>query len=188
MVVILIAIVVRIITVEDAKPTEAADVNETMIIKALERQDQVVLLRSSSLGIYEATNSRTIFGDKKLFGSEKVDHIQYSYTSKIGFDASDVKIESKWLNRYVITIPAFIVIGYDDLKFETVAKNGGFLSFATEDIDTASVISEIMTPEKLSEQIGDNQEMLEEEAVDFYTGIAEGLDDGIKVKLKFEFE
>lgn len=111
-----------------------------------------------------------------------------THVSKLGFEASDVEIESKWFNQYVITVPEFVFIGYEDLQFETITKDGGFLSFLTEDIDTAKVVTEIITPEKQSQQIEDNQETLRAEVIDFYTGIDSELDDGIKIKLKFKFE
>lgn len=191
-IILLVALVVRIVRAEGpdelkGPDVEAAEIDETMVVQALQREGQIVLLSSSILGMYEATNNRTFRG-RNIPGTEKTDYIQYNYTNKIGIDASDVEIESKSFNRYVITVPEFIFIGYDDLKFETVVEDGGLISFITKDIDTAAAINEIMTPRNFSAQIEANRDSLEDQAIDFYTELARDLDDGIKIRLEFEFK
>ena len=190
--------ILLLINSQSSKQTSSSTrttVNNSMAIRALQREEEIVLLSAGALGIHEKTVERTIRG-KRIPGTQKTVHVQYSYTGKLGIDASDVEIKSAGDNKLSITIPEFIFIGYDDLKFKTIAENDGWISFSTDDIDTAEVVSEIMSQENFVEQVTTNREMLEDQAVDFYNDLlhefTEKLDtdryEDTKIELEFEFE
>ncbi|ANE03059.1 hypothetical protein ccrud_01740 [Corynebacterium crudilactis] len=191
----LIVLMVNSQSDEEASSSTRTTVNNTMVIKALQREEEIVLLSAGAIGIHEESIERTIRG-KRIPGTQKTVHIQYGYTGKLGIDASDVEIKSSGDNRFSITIPEFIFIGYDDLKFKTLAEDAGWISFSTEDIDTAAVVTEIMSPENFIAQIDTNREILEDQAANFYNDLLneftekldEELYDDTKIELDFEFE
>lgn len=169
-----------------SSPVETnTETDNSQIITAIERQEQIVLLSASVQGLYEEEKYRTVFG-KKLPGSSRAEFLQYTYRAKIGIEGGDVRIKKTGENEFRIFIPEFISIGKDNMDFDTVAENNGLLSVVTEDIDTAGNISKILGDDAINGQIAENRELLEDQAIAFYTGIISGINDDIE--LEFEFE
>lgn len=156
----------------------------TQIIQSIERQEQVVLLSLGIQGIAEERVSSTVFG-RQLPGSGRALFLQYTYNAKLGIEGAQVTIEPTGENAYLITIPEFIFIGHDDVQFRTALEENGVLSWTTPDIDTAQVISEILSDAAQAEHVVNNQQILEEQAIAFYSGIISGVDD--QATLDFEF-
>lgn len=71
------------------------------------------------------------------------------------------------------------------MQFKTALEENGVLSWTTPDIDTAQVISELLSDEAQTEHVVNNQQILEEQAIAFYSGIISGVDD--QATLDFEF-
>lgn len=162
----------------------AKDERNTQIINSIERKEQIVLLSLGVQGIAEEQTVTTIFG-KPLPGSARVLFLQYSYRAKLGIEGSQVTITQLTEDRFQISIPEFIFIGHDDVQFQTAVEKNGVLSWATPQIDTAEVISEILSAEAQAQHVVDNRETLEDQARTFYTGIIQAIDPA--VQLTFEF-
>lgn len=163
----------------------SAESRDTRIVTAIERQDQIVLLSTSTQGLAEDQVSREIFG-RDLPGTGRTQFLQYSYRAKLGVEGSEVSIVETGEDQYRVSLPDFIFIGHDNVNFKTAVEQNGVLSWVTPEIDTASTITEILSGGELTEQIDLNRDLLEDQARTFYTGIIEGIDDGVEIEFEFK--
>lgn len=166
-------------------PEEVSASHQSEAITALERQEQIVLLSTSTQGLMEGKKYTNLFG-RKLPGSSRTQFLQYSYRAKLGIEGSEVDIEQVGENRYLVSVPSFVFIGYEDPHVETVVEQWGALSFATAQIDTTESINRILDPEMKTGHIEDNLEILQDQTRVFSTGIIHGIDGDIE--LDFEFK
>lgn len=162
----------------------SSESRNTQIITAIERQEQIVLLSASIQGLAEEKTQGT-WWDRKIFGTGRVQFLQYNYRAKLGVEGRDVAIEQTGDNQYLISIPEFIFIGHDKVEFKTAVEDNGVLSWLTPEIDTAETISKILSADAMAEQITENRDLLQEQASAFYTGIINGVDN--EIQLDFEF-
>lgn len=156
----------------------------SQVIMAVERDGEIVLLSTATQGLAEEKVSRTVFGNDHP-ESERTEFLQYSYRAKLGIDGGDVLIEETGENEFLVTIPDFIFIGHDNEKFKTAVEDGGILSWVTPEIDTADLITKILSEDAMAEQINVNRDVLEDQARAFYTGIITGINN--KIDVEFEF-
>lgn len=171
--------------VDRAKPTEViTESSNEKIVTAVERQDQLVLLSTNVQGLSTETVERLILG-KRVPGTGRTQFLQYTYRAKLGIEGGDVTIEETGENRYLISVPDFIFIGHDNVKFETAVEDNGVLSWVTPKIDTAKTITEILNEDEKTEQVKENRDLLEDQTRNFYTGIIHGIDDQVKLEFKF---
>ncbi|TDS82307.1 hypothetical protein EV640_1213 [Nesterenkonia aurantiaca] len=144
-----------------------------------------MLLSTSTQGLAEDQVSREIFG-RDLPGTGRTQFLQYSYRAKLGVEGSEVSIVETGEDQYRVSLPDFIFIGHDNVNFKTAVEQNGVLSWVTPEIDTASTITEILSGGELTEQIDLNRDLLEDQARTFYTGIIEGIDDGVEIEFEFK--
>ena len=58
-----------------------------------------------------------------------------------------VTVEQTGENEFLVSIPEFIFIGYDEPTFKTAVEDGGILGWVTPDVDKAELITEILNEE-----------------------------------------
>lgn len=155
------------------------------IVNAVEREEQVVLVSSSVQGLHKTETRRTAFG-RGVPGSGRTHFLQYTYTAKLGIEGKDVEIRETADNEFTIVIPAFTFIGHSDPTFETVLEDGGIIRFVSPEIDTASVITDVLNGEAKNEHVRRNTELLKDQAKVFYSGIVHAIDED--AQLTFEYE
>ncbi|GAB2502783.1 hypothetical protein CATRI_00970 [Corynebacterium atrinae] len=158
--------------------------NNTKVITAIERQEQVVLLSTSTQGLAEE-RAQTNWLGRNIYGTGRTQFVQYNYRAKLGIEARDVTIEEKGDNQFLISIPAFIFIGHDNVQFKTAIENNGVISWITPEIDTSEMISRILSEDATNAQIDENRGLLQEQAKSFYSGIVRGV--SREAELEFEF-
>ena len=64
-------------------------------------------------------------------------------------------------------------------------EDNGSISFITPEIDEAEMITEILNDETQQTHLDDNEEMLREQAENFYRGIITSVDPAIEVEFDF---
>jgi hypothetical protein len=123
------------------------ETNETQTITFFEKNKEIALVTLGISDIYEKENSATVF-KKKLPGSKKQVYIRGSFDAKLGIDGKNVVVTETGEKEYTINIPEFIFIGYNNVKFEVAVEKNGIISFATDDIDQAAMVSEVLKDRK----------------------------------------
>lgn len=187
-VLVVIAVVVGLVALGPAVRNSFLDVStesrNTQVITAIDRQEQIVLLSTSTQGLTEESAHSNLFG-KKIPGTERTQFLQYTYRAKLGIEGGEVSIEEAGDNQYLISVPEFIFIGHDNVDFKTAVEDNGIISWVTPEIDTASKITEILSEGEMSEQIDSNRDLLQDQARTFYTSIIKGIDDEIEIDFEF---
>lgn len=161
-----------------------AESRTTEITTAVERQEQIVLLSTSTQGLAEERIYSELFG-QNLPGTGRTQFLQYTYRAKLGIEGSEVSIDDTGENQYRVSVPEFVFIGHDEVDFKTAIEDNGVLSWVTPEIDTASTITEILSEEKMTQQINSNLDLLQDQARTFYTGIILGIDDDAEIDFEF---
>ena len=156
----------------------------SLIINAIERENQVVLLSLGVQGLAEESVQTKIFG-RNVPWSGRTLYMQYNYRAKLGIDGGDVTIEQTGDNEFRVTIPEFILIGHDDIGFRVAVERNGVLSFVTPEIDQAKLVTELLSDDATAENINNNRDVLREQAAAFYTGIFKSVDPEITVTFDF---
>lgn len=160
------------------------ETSRTEVIKSIERHEEIVLLSAATQGLHTVEKDAKIW-KWDLPRSKRTNILQYSFTSKLGIDGRDVDIREIGDDHYRIIIPEFEVIGYVEPQFQTVLRDGQALSFVTEDVDTAEIITEILNDVKWKEHVDANRDLMQQQARAFYSNIVYAVDDD--VQLQFEF-
>ncbi|MDN4475807.1 hypothetical protein QQX09_08050 [Demequina sp. SYSU T00192] len=156
----------------------------SLVITAIERTEEVSLLSVGIEGIEEERRSKELLG-VVIPGSEKSKFIKYSFTLKLGLDGGDVTIDETGENEYTLTIPEFIVIGNSEPHFETATESNGLLSWATADIDELDTVNEVLNAKEFDEAIESNQDVLQDQTQFFYGNIIRAIDPTIEVEFVF---
>ena len=157
---------------------------DTRVIQSITREEQVVLLSLGIQGISEKTERMTLLG-VDVPGSGRASFVQYSFNAKLGIDGRDVRIVPTGEKKYRISIPEYIFIGHSNEDFRLVAENNGALSFITPENDPVEMINSILSEDTQAEYIADNEEILREQALAFYSGIITGIDPEIDITYDF---
>ncbi len=158
----------------------------TQVINAIEKIDEVALVSLGIQGIMEKTQTATIFG-MEIPGSGRALYLQYAFTAKLGVDGGEVGIrQGDTPDEFVISIPRFIFIGHDDVKFKLAVENNGVLSFMTPEIDEFEVVNEILNDGSKKEYVNSNEDTLRAQAKSFYTSIIKGIDPKLDVDFDFD--
>lgn len=161
--------------------TESRD---TQVIQAIERQEQVVLVGLGIQGIAEESTQGTILG-QRIPGTGRTQFLQYNYRALLGIDGADVVLTRTGEDTYLVSIPAFEFIGYDDVSFKTALEDNGILSWVTPEIDTAAVITELLDDDAKREHVDANRDLLQDQAEHFYRSIITGVSPDAQVTFRF---
>ncbi|MCR2817305.1 hypothetical protein NQ166_00480 [Microbacterium sp. zg.Y1090] len=164
----------------------AAQTSDSQIYQSVQRQEKVALLALSIQGISRQEADGSILGIPAPAG-DRTTIIQYAFTAQVGIDGSHATIEAAGDGEgsYVVSIPEFIFIGYDDPRFEDAIESNGPLSFLTEEVEVTEMINNILSEENQQTYIEDHAEILRDQAEAYYTGIIQGIDPD--ATLTFEF-
>ena len=162
----------------------ASEARNTQVINSITRQEQIVLLSLGVQGISERNDRSKLFG-ADIPGSERVSFIQYNFDAKLGIEGEEVTIEQTGEDEFLVTIPEIIFIGHDNEAFRLVAENNGALSWVTPEIDSVEVINEILDDDAQDQYIADNEQILRDQAMAFYSGIIKSIDPEIVIDFEF---
>lgn len=163
--------------------TESKSEN-TQVVDAVTRQEQVVLLSLGIQGISEKNEKSKFFG-LDIPGSARASFIQYAFTAKLGLEGKDVEVVKTGDTDYLVFIPAFIFIGHDDETFKLVAEKNGVLSAVTPKIDGVEAVTSILNDDAKDQYIESNIDILEDQARVFYTSIITSIDPAITIRFEF---
>lgn len=158
--------------------------HNSQVINAVERTQEVSLLRLGIQGIKAKDQRGTVFGREVPF-SEKTVFLQYNFYAKLGIDGTRVKVTKTGENAYLISVPEFEFIGTDEPTFKVAVEDGGVLSWGTPDIDKVEMINEILNDEERQQYIDSNEELLREQTKEFYEGLITSIEPGIATTFEF---
>lgn len=158
--------------------------HDSQVVQAIERTQEVSLLSLSVQGIKEERRNSTIFGHKVPGTSEHL-FLQYQFRAKLGIDGSAVAVAQNGPQTFVVTVPEFKFIGYDQPTFKVAAEDGGALSWVTPDIDKMSVVNQILNDDARETYLSDNQELLRDQTKVFYDRLITSIDPSAKTTFEF---
>lgn len=157
---------------------------DSQIIKSVTREQQVVLLSLGIQGISEKSDKSEFLG-VQIPGSDRSTFIEYSFNAKLGIKGEDVKVERIAENRYRVSIPKFVFIGYDNPTYKLAAEDNGVLSWVTPEIDTTEMINSLLNDSTQAEYISSNEELLKDQSRVFYSSIISSVDPTIVTEFEF---
>ena len=158
--------------------------HDSQVIRAIERTEEVSLLSLGVQGITEKDQSGEIFG-KSIPGTGRKVFMQYDFSAKLGIDGADVEVRKTRDSTYLISVPKFIFIGYDDPSFKVAVEDDGVLSWTTPDIDKVEMVNEILNDSARAEYIDANEELLREQTEAFYDRLLTSIDPEIVTEFEF---
>ena len=159
-------------------------ISSTSQILSIEREEQIVLVSLHMTGL-ERRDSSGKFFNLDVPGSTRTKFVQHSFNAKLGIDGKEVEITETGEGKFLVSVPAFIFIGHDDVEFaESIEKNGA-LSWVTPKHDDLEIANHILGKERQQEYLASQQDLLEEQAKAFYRNIVHAIDS--TVELEFEF-
>ncbi|MCI1211112.1 hypothetical protein [Bifidobacterium tibiigranuli] len=97
---------------------------DSQVVTAIKRTEQVSLPQLGVQGITSKTKSSKVF-NHEVRGSQRAKYIQYNFDAKLGGEEKDVTVTSTHEHEYIVGIPKFIFIGYNNTKYQVVAENNG---------------------------------------------------------------
>ena len=158
--------------------------HDSQVIRAIERTEEVSLLSLGVQGITEKDQSGEIFG-KSIPGTGRKVFMQYDFSAKLGIDGADVEVRKTRDSTYLISVPKFIFIGYDDPSFKVAVEDDGVLSWTTPDIDKVEMVNEILNDSARAEYIDANENLLREQTEAFYDRLLTSIDPEIVTEFEF---
>jgi hypothetical protein len=165
--------------------TSNGDYRNSQVIDAVTRQKEVALVSLHIEGLAEENVKGKLFGLMDIPSSERASFVKYAFKAKLGIDGSRVEITQTGDNTLLVTIPEFIFIGHSDEDFKLAAENNGALSWMTPEIDHVEMVNRILNDSTKSQYIEANQDVLEDQAQSFYSGIINGVDSNVTVEYRF---
>ena len=161
-----------------------SEARNTQVVNSITRHEQVVLLGLGIQGISEASTQGALLG-VSIPRSERTSFIQYNFNAKLGIDGQGVEITQTGEDAFLVSIPEFIFIGHDDVSFKLAAVDNDVLSWTTPEIDTVDMINSVLNDDAKEQYIDSNEEVLRDQATDFYTGIITSIDPTLAVEFEF---
>lgn len=146
------------------------ETNDSQVITAVKRTQEVSLVSLSIQGLMEENKCSEVLG-KCVPGSTETVFLQYNFTAKLGIDGAEVKVAKTGEDAYLISVPEFSFIGYDEPTFEVATEDGGVLDFITEDIDQVEMVNKILNDEAQAKYVASNEELLKDQTEVFYDGL-----------------
>ena len=161
-----------------------SETSDSQVVQTIERTEEVSLLALGIQGITSEERCSTAFG-KCVPGTSDEVYLQYTFTGKLGIDGADVEVTETGADAYTISVPDFDFIGYSEPTFEVAVTDDGVLSWVTEDIDQAEMITKILSDEAQQKYVQDNETSLQEQTKVFYDNII--LSVAPQAKITYEF-
>jgi hypothetical protein len=147
-----------------------SETSDSQVVQTIKRTEEVSLLALGIQGIMSEERCSTAFG-KCVPGTSDEVYLQYTFTGKLGIDGAEVEVTETGADAYIISVPDFDFIGYSEPTFEVAVTDDGVLSWVTEDIDQAEMITKILSDEAQEKYLDDNEDTLQEQTKVFYDNI-----------------
>jgi len=147
-----------------------SETNETKVITFLEKNQEIALVTLGISEIMDEKHTQSVLGFDVPW-SEKQTFIKASFSAKLGINGRNVVIREIEENKFEITVPKFVFIGYDDPLFEHVVDNNGVLSFVTDNVDQAEMITKLLNPENQEVYVDKYTDLLKESTESFYKNL-----------------
>lgn len=126
----------------------ATETRDTQVIRSISREEQVILLTAGITDVMEERgDGLNVFGLFELPGSERALLLRYEFDAKFGIEGEGVKISKTGDNAYLLSIPAFTFLGYENPDVSVAKEENGLLSWTTPEIDKVEVIETVLTDE-----------------------------------------
>lgn len=154
------------------------------VVLSVEEIEEVALVSLSVQGIETRQANSQVFGID-VPGTGRVTFIQYSFNAKLGVDGADVGIEEVGENEFLVTIPEFAFIGYDQPRFEEPIENNGVLGWVTADFEDLEIANEVLDEDAQREYLALHQEELMEQAESFYRTLITSIEPEAVVEFEF---
>ncbi|KGJ82786.1 hypothetical protein GY21_00040 [Cryobacterium roopkundense] len=164
--------------------TSSSSERDSQVVQSVTRVQEVALLSLHIEGVARDERTGEILG-VAVPASEKTTLIQYKFDAKLGIDGSQVKIEATGPDAFLVTIPQFVGIGFDDPVFEDPLEDNNALSWVTPPAIQTRMVNNILSDENKQAYITQNTAALKEQTKVFYSGIIASVDPAIT--LDFEF-
>ena len=162
----------------------SSDSDDSQVIRAIERTQEVALVSLGIEGIKEEQRNREVFGVDVWGSTEKV-FLRYGFTAKLGLDGEEIEVTKKDDGSYLISVPEFTFIGYDEPDFQVAAEDGGVLRWVTPDIDPLEMVNEILNDDARYEYVASNQDVLQAQTKVFYDSLIKSIDASIVTEYEF---
>lgn len=163
--------------------TESRDVQ---VIRSITTEEQVVLASAGLTDVIEEQGDAfNVFGLFDLPGSERSMLVRYDVDAKFGIEGKDVSIRKTGDSAYLISIPEFSFLGYENPDLSVAKEENGLLSWTTPEIDQSEFFERILSEEAQATHIEGFRPVLEAQARTFYSSIVSSIDPD--VTLEFEF-
>jgi hypothetical protein len=149
--------------------------HDSQVINAIERTEEVSLLSLGIQGITDENKCAEAFGEC-IPGSTETVFLQYNFDAKLGIDGAEVKVTKTGTNAYLISVPEFTFIGYEEPTFQVATEDGGVLDWITPDIDQVEMVNKILNDDAQAEYVASNEELLEDQTEVFYDRLITSID------------
>lgn len=163
-------------------------VNQTQVVEAVERIEEVALLSLNVRDLVDESDSVSLglpWGEWVVPGTERSLLVEYSYASKLGVDGSRVQLEASDEHDYLIRVPEFIFIGQSNVDIKVLVDSNGIISFATPAIDKLAMAETVLGDDNKRKIIQQHDSDLRLQAQEFYTGLVLSIDP--EANLEFQF-
>lgn len=161
--------------------------NDSQVIQAIERTQEVSLLSLGIQGIKTERRDREILG-QSIPGSGEAVFLQYEFDAKLGIDGAEVDVIKTGESAYRVSVPEFIFIGYSDPTFELAVEDNGVLSWTTPDIDKVEMVNEILNDDARQTYLEEQRVLLEDQSKVFYDTLITSVDPAAKTTFEFSSE
>ncbi len=161
-----------------------AERKDSQVITAVERTQEVSLLSLAVEGLTSEKRDREIFG-QSVPGSGETVYIEYAFRAKLGLDGEQVDVRRSGTSGYVVSIPDFLVIGYDEPTFEMAVEDNGVLSWVTPDVDQLDMVNDVFDDDAQQEYLDNQQSALKEQTKVFYDSLITGIDPAASITYEF---
>ena len=158
---------------------------DTQVVQAVQRTQEVSLLKLVIQGIASEKADRELFG-QSIPGTGQAVFMQYNFDAKLGINGEDATVSKTGENAYLVTIPTFVVIGYDKPTFKVATEDGGILSWVTTDIDKVDMINDVFNEAAQKQYLNDHRDELKDQAQVFYNSLITSIDPLAETTFKFQ--
>lgn len=119
-------------------------------------------------------------------GTSRKKFIQASFDAKLGLNGKDVDITKDGKNSYLITVPKFIFIGYNNPNFKLLDEHNGVFSSFTSDINESDMINKVLNGKSKKKYLTKYDDLLRQSTKEFYRGIVQNTNPEAKLSFKFQ--
>lgn len=159
---------------------------DTQVINAVTRTQEVSLVSLAVEGITEEKQpNRDVLG-LDIPGTGRATFVRYSFDAKLGINGESVQITKTAANAYLVIIPDFLVIGYDQPSFEIAVEDDGVLSWVTPDISEVEMVNGVFGYAAQEKYLQDYRGQLEDQAQVFYNSLITSIDPAAETTFEFQ--